>query len=59
MEKKNKFKEHPIWSHISKQYEFVKVLGSGTFGEVIQARHKFTNINVAIKLIRNALKDEY
>ena len=33
-------------------YEKGRVLGSGTFGEVIEARHKETGQKVAIKKIR-------
>lgn len=37
---------------IADSYEKGKVLGSGTFGEVIEARHKETGQKVAIKKIR-------
>lgn len=37
---------------IADSYEKGKVLGSGTFGEVIEARHKETGEQVAIKKIR-------
>jgi len=41
------------------EYELIKFLGKGSFGEVMQAKHKSTQRIVAIKLISNIFKDEY
>ena len=40
-------------------YELVKVLGKGSFGEVVKARNLATNDIVAIKLLKNLFKDDY
>lgn len=37
------------WKPILAKYERLKVLGSGSYGQVIQARNKETNKIVAIK----------
>ena len=41
------------WSHISKDYEFVNIIGQGTFGVVAKAWHGASNQFVAIKIIKN------
>lgn len=35
------------------------MLGKGSFGEVIKARHLLTHDIVAIKMIKKAYKDDY
>ena len=50
---------HPLWKVISDDYDFQKILGSGTFGDVIKGRHKMTKTHVAIKLLKNSMQDEY
>ena len=39
------------WKAISKNYKLLNVLGEGTFGKVIHARHRVTKKEVAIKFI--------
>lgn len=34
-------------------------MGVGSFGEVIKARHKYTKMQVAIKLLGDTLVDDY
>ena len=41
------------------QYEIIKVLGRGSFGEVVKARNLATDMIVAIKMVKNAFKDDY
>jgi serine/threonine protein kinase len=49
----------PVWKHALKDYEFIKLVGSGSYGEVVQAKHRNTGKQVAIKLIDNVFKNEY
>ena len=48
-----------IWRNALKEYEFIKLIGVGSYGEVIQAKHRKTGKEVAIKLINNIFKNEY
>lgn len=49
----------PIWSKAAKDYELLQMIGSGSFGEVVQAKNKITGKIVAIKLLQNLFEDEY
>ena len=40
-------------------YEFMKLIGVGSYGEVVQARHRKTDKIVAIKLIKDIIKSDY
>ncbi|KAF7258904.1 hypothetical protein EG68_03941 [Paragonimus skrjabini miyazakii] len=39
--------------HIAYRYEVIKVLGKGSFGQVVHAHDHLTGMNVALKIIRN------
>lgn len=41
----------PVWSKVSKEYELLAIIGSGSFGQVVKAKMKANNQLVAIKLI--------
>ena len=45
------------WKPILGKYEPLKVLGSGSYGQVIQARNKETNKIVAIKRVMGLFED--
>ena len=45
------------WMPILDKYEPVKVLGSGSYGQVIQAKNKLTNQTVAIKRVMGLFED--
>jgi mitogen-activated protein kinase 1/3 len=49
----------PIWRHALTDYEFIKLIGQGSYGEVVQAKHRNSGKEVAIKLIHNIFKSEY
>lgn len=49
----------PIWRQALKDYEFIKLIGQGSYGEVVQAKHRNSGKEVAIKLINNIFKSEY
>jgi Protein kinase domain len=42
-----------LGDHIAYRYEIIKILGSGSFGQVILAKDQKTNQECAIKVIRN------
>lgn len=48
-----------LWMAMEQDYEFVKVLGKGSFGEVIKAKHRVNQNVVAIKLLKDLFKDDY
>ena len=48
-----------VWKHALKDYEFIKLIGVGSYGEVVQAKQRSTGKVVAIKLIDNIFKSEY
>jgi len=39
--------------HISYRYEVLKVIGKGSFGQVVQAFDHKNSVNVALKMVRN------
>lgn len=41
------------------EYEFIKLIGMGSYGEVVQAKHRATGQIVAIKLIEDLFKNSY
>lgn len=42
------------WRSLTKDYEFIKIQGQGSFGQVVKATHKAKNKTVAIKYIADA-----
>ena len=44
---------HPYWQEIKNEYKLCAVIGNGTFGQVVKAKHRSTGDYVAIKLITN------
>lgn len=49
----------PIWRHAYHNYEFIQLIGVGSYGEVVQAKQRKTGRIVAIKLINDIFKNEY
>jgi serine/threonine protein kinase len=45
-----------VWNKISKDFKIYKIIGSGTFGQVVHAKHRATGTPCAIKLIITDLK---
>ena len=48
-----------IWQFVNKEYEIEKILGKGSFGFVIKAKHRKTGAVRAIKHIRNVFETLY
>lgn len=46
-----------VWQSISKDYEFLKIQGQGSFGQVVKATQKSKNKTVAIKYIADAFEN--
>ena len=40
------------WKYASKDYKLLKIIGSGTFGQVVYSKNRKTNQEVAIKFIQ-------
>ena len=55
-QKKSNLSKH--WKIVSGQYKLLNVLGEGTFGKVIQARHRVTKQDVAIKFINTKFEKQ-
>lgn len=49
----------PVWKVAIDDYEFIKLIGVGSYGEVVHAKHRKTGKPVAIKLIKDIFKNEY
>ena len=47
------------WLSIMDDYELIKLLGSGSYSQVMHARHLQTKMDVAIKLLKNCFTDDY
>ena len=47
------------WHRLSKQYELIDHIGSGSFGHVFKAQRRKDGKIVAIKLLKNCFKDTY
>ena len=43
------------WRYVQKEYKLMKILGTGTFGQVIHCKHRKTKEEVAIKFIKGEL----
>ena len=52
-------REKNIWSDIEVTYTVLKVIGVGSFGQVVKAEHKKTKKVVAIKLIEDLFSSTY
>ena len=50
---------NPVWKHVIGDYEFIKLIGVGSYGEVVQAKHVKTGKIVAIKHLNDIFKNEY
>ena len=48
-----------IWKHAQNDYEFIQLIGVGSYGEVVQARNKQTDQIVAIKLLKDIFNNIY
>lgn len=46
-----RFRESTVMADPSQQYELVQEVGEGSYGKVYKARHKITNVVVAVKVI--------
>ena len=46
----------PLWKELNDDYEIIKLLGFGAFGQVMKARNKVTNEVVSIKLMHGCFK---
>jgi serine/threonine protein kinase len=44
------------WKHLQGDFKIYKHIGSGTFGQVVHAKHRATGTHCAIKLVRTELK---
>lgn len=42
---------------MTKDYDLIRLIGQGAYGEVVQARHKNTEKIVAIKLLKDLFKN--
>lgn len=49
----------PVWKNALKQYKFIKLLGVGSYGEVVQAKHRASGTIVAIKLLKDIFRSVY
>ena len=43
------------WKYANKEYKLMQILGAGTFGQVIHAKHRQSKKEVAIKFIKGEL----
>ena len=48
-----------IWNKVTGDYELVEILGQGTYGVVVKAKHRSKKRMVAIKLMENVMNDSY
>lgn len=48
-----------IWQFVNKEYEVEKILGKGSFGFVVKAKHRKTGAVRAIKHIKNVFSTLY
>ena len=47
------------WLHVTKDYDLIRLIGQGSYGEVVQARHKNSGKTVAIKLLKDLFINKY
>lgn len=48
-----------VWNCLIEDYEIFDCLGQGSFGRVMKARHRQTETDVAIKLLKNCFQNQY
>ena len=48
-----------MWAKLPREYELLKHIGTGSYGEVIQAKNIITGQTVAIKLVKNSFKHTF
>jgi serine/threonine protein kinase len=48
-----------IWKVVQAEYKILELVGQGSYGQVCKAQHRLTKKMYAIKLVKNAFKDEY
>ena len=48
-----------IWNKVTEDYELLDILGKGTYGLVVKAKHRSKKRMVAIKLMENVMNDSY
>ena len=49
----------PCWQNVAQDYELLKLVGTGSYGEVVRARHRASGRLVAIKLLSGIYKSFY
>ena len=47
-----------LFSRFDEDFEFIQEIGKGGFGRVLEAKHKLSDQNYAIKIIKLPVKDE-
>lgn len=48
-----------VWNILTPDYDLLRRIGKGSFGEVVQAIHRKTGKVVAIKLMRGVFENNY
>ena len=48
----------PMWKQLKSEYKLVRIIGQGTFGTVVQAKHRKSGLECGIKLIKTPLKTQ-
>ena len=46
------------WSFVKDDYKIIRILGSGTYGQVTYCKHRVTQQKVAIKFIKGNIKSK-
>ena len=48
-----------IWNPVLQEYNIIEMLGQGSFGQVVKAKHRVSQEIVAIKYIHNCFSNQY